>query len=87
MALHADTLVETLRLQSRPGAFAWGARYDAVLTVSWAGDVAFLSGLHGRITRALWREIHDYLVASGATRAECVRRGRERTYERRSTRP
>lgn len=83
MALHADPLIETLRLQARPGAFSWGAPFDAVLTVSWAGDVAYLSALHGRFTRRMWREIHDYLVSAGAVRAVAVRRGRERAYARR----
>jgi hypothetical protein len=83
VALHADSIVETLRLQDG-ATYRWGEPYVAVLTVSWAGDVAYLSGLHGRITRARWREIHDYLVGAGAVRAECVRRGRERTYARRA---
>lgn len=84
MALHAEPVSEILRIQDRPGAYAWGEPFDAVLTVIWIGRVAHLAGLHGRMSRRVWREIHDYLVAAGATRAEAVHCGRERTYERRS---
>jgi len=87
VALHADPIVEHLRLQEREGAYRWGEPFDIILTVSWVGDVAYLSGMHGRFTRRMWREIHDYLATAGAMRAIAVRRGRKREYVRRRDLP
>lgn len=42
--------------------------YDAVARIAIAGDTAEITGLHGKVTRAAYRDFEDQMRARGVTR-------------------
>lgn len=76
MHLHAEPLVWTLRLYEGPDGYERRLPYRAVATVSLFGNRAWISGLHGRIDRAAWRLLNDWLKSQGVTSVAMERHGR-----------
>ena len=80
MSLHAEPIVWTLRWFDRG---AYGDPYAAVCTVQMVGEEsAYLGGLHGRMSRTMWRAICAWLIGQGVRSLEINRDGRTVRYER-----
>lgn len=81
MSLHAEPIVWHLRWFDEGDSY--GDPYVAVCTVQMRGrDAAYLGGLHGRMTRQLWRAICAWMLARGVAELEVDRDGRTVTYQR-----
>lgn len=61
-------IVEILRFTDE-----YSKPYHGVCTVQYIDDVAFISGLHGAITKKDFREIADHCKMRGMSRMEWVR--------------
>lgn len=79
MSLHVEPLVETLRIFR--GGRKYGEPYDAVATVVLCGDLAYLCGMHGRITREDWEALQGELRSRGVLDLLVVRRGERVWYD------
>jgi hypothetical protein len=74
--IHYSELVGTLRFYSETTGDPYGemADYVAVGTVIFeTADTIYLNGLHGEMTRAMQRELLDWLVGHGIKRVKAHR--------------
>lgn len=77
--LHAEATVITVRLFA--DGRQYGEPYEAVATISLCGDVAFLVGLHGTVTRQHWSDIQGELRRLGVRDLLSVRHGERVWYD------
>lgn len=77
MSVHVSPATSTVRWYSAEGGYERREPYEAVCTIQWIGDdTVYLSGLHGRMTPAFWRELNDVLHARGIKDVLMERRNR-----------
>lgn len=74
MTLLVESLGATLRFVS-PGD-VYGDPFKAVATVTYCGDLVFLSAMHGTMTRQFLRELQAELLARGVVDALVFRHGK-----------
>lgn len=74
MTLHVEPIASTARYFAP--AKVYGDPYAAVATVTYCGDVAFVSALHGSIDRNFWRDMRTEFMARGIIDVLTVRHGK-----------
>ena len=71
--IYLDPLVSTVRIFR--GGHVYGDPYDAVATIVICGDLAYLCGLHGELTREDWLAMQAELRARGVRDLLTIRHG------------
>jgi hypothetical protein len=59
----------------------YGDEYKAICTVQKIGCVAYVSGLHGEISRRDYEEFSDKMSELGCTELRWLKNGQEKTYQ------
>lgn len=85
LAVHIAPLAATVYWYGEPDGHARFARPIATASLQYIDlGVAVISDLRGdKMTRAMWRQLYETLVACGITELQCVRHGRRKIYHRR----
>lgn len=68
----AQTLVETYRTAEVKELF----QFKSVCTLTYFGDIVFISGLSGKFDLSCWKELETYLKSLGKHEAHYLRRGK-----------
>lgn len=68
----AQVLVETYRTQEVKELH----KFEAVCTLTYFGNIVFISGMSGIFSIAAWRELRAYLESIGMKEAHYFRRGK-----------
>jgi hypothetical protein len=75
----AEVLVEIYRTNEVRSAFT----FDAVVTISYFGDTARLSGMSGSFSHYARKEVQAYLLKRGVKEVHYIRRGKHVVINRR----
>lgn len=78
--IHVEPFIWTLRVYETEQGYEQRKPYIAVATISILGEKAWISGLHGKFNREIWKAIENWLISKGVTSVLTERHNKLREY-------